>query len=182
MTLDVADPPTLIFLHRRIQTCTSEAFFGGYNCLMIRLALIALSLIFPVSHFSLGQTQRAFLPYGYYSIQGEAPKGFQNIDSIQYWRQDSSGPDVSERLSGVNLVGGTRYRFAAITVNRKNFSFTTRKVNGVHYSFSGRFLRTDFLDDELTEEKAVARGTLVKYKNGIRVARANITLSYFAGT
>jgi len=151
---------------------------------MIRFVLVALSLALPINHFSSGQKQNAFRPYGYYFIQGKAPKGFQDVDTIQYWTsaQESSGPDVSERLAGVNVMGGTRYRFATIWVNRKNFSFITKKVHGVHYTFSGRFLRTNFLNEQLNEEKAVVRVTLVRYKNDIKVAQANITLSYFSGT
>ena len=151
---------------------------------MIAFALIAVLLTPPLTHLNPNEQQKAFRPYGYYFIQGKKPKGFQNIDDIQYWLRshESSGPDVSERLAGVNLVGGPRYRFATITVNRKSFLFVTRKVKGVHYSFSGRFLRTDFLNDELNEEKAVVRGTLVKYKNGVIVAQATVTLSYFSGT
>lgn len=151
---------------------------------MIHFAVVTLLLTLPITHSNSTEQQRAFRPYGYYFIQSKGPKGFRNIDSIQYWlpSMESSGPDVSERLAGVNLVGGTRYRFATISVNRKNFSFVTKKVNGVHYSFSGRFLRTDFLNDELSEEKAVVRGTLVKYKNDLRITQANVTLSYFSGT
>ena len=148
---------------------------------MIALALLTLLLPFPIDS---SEQQRAFRPYGYYFIQGRVPKGFQNVDTIQYWlpEVETNDPDASPRLAGVNLVGGTRHRFATISVNRKNFSFVTKKVRGLHYSFSGRFLRTDFLNDELNEEKAVARGTLVKYKNDIRVAQASVTLSYFSGT
>ena len=151
---------------------------------MTRIALIALLVTLPISHYSVGQTQKAFRPYGYYFIQGEAPKGFENIDTIQYWlpSQESSDPDASQRLAGVNLIGGTRYRFSKIAVNRKTFAFITKKVNGVHYSFSGRFLRTDFINDRLDDEKSVIRGTLIKHKNDITVAHANITLSYFSGT
>ena len=151
---------------------------------MIALALIALLLPLPITDFNSSQQKKAFRPYGYYFIQDRVPKGFQNIDTIQYWLppMETSGLDESTRLAGVNLVGNTRHRFATITVNWKNFSFVTKKVRGVHYSFSGRFLRSNFLNDELNEERAVARGTIVKYKNDVMIARANITLSYFSGT
>ena len=151
---------------------------------MIAFALITLLLPLPITHFNSSEQRRAFRPYGYYFFDGRVPKDLQNVDSIQYWlpRMESSGVDDSPRLTGVNLVGGARYRFATITVNRKNFSFVTKKVRGVHYSFSGRFLRTDFLNDELNEERAVARGTFVKYKNDVKIAQANVTLSYFSGT
>lgn len=151
---------------------------------MIKVAALTFALALSINHHCFTQEQERFLPYGYYSIEGEVPAAFKEIDTIQHWlpRQESSGPDVSERLAGVHVLGGVRYRFTMIKANRKGFSFTTRKVKGVHYSFSGRFLRTDFVNDELTEERAVAKGTLVKFKNGVRVARATILLSFFSGT
>ena len=151
---------------------------------MSALALVTLFLTLPITHFNSSEQQRAFRPYGFYFIQDQVPKGFQNVDTIQYWlpQRETSGPDDTPRLAGVNLVGGIRYRFSTITVNRKNFSFVTKKVRGVHYSFTGRFLRTNFLNDELNEERAVARGTIVRYKNDIKVAQATITLSYWSGT
>lgn len=152
---------------------------------MLALALITLLLPLPITHFNSTEQQRSFRPYGYYFIQGRVPKGFQNVDTIEYWlpQMETSGlNDDSRRLAGVNLVGGRRHKFATITVNRRSFSFVTKKIGGVHYSFSGRFLRTDFYNDELEEERAVARGTFVKYKNDVKVAEATVTLSYFSGT
>ena len=43
-------------------------------------------------------------------------------------------------------------------------------------------LRSDFVFSEMELEKPVPVGTLSKYKNGKRVAEANVKLSYFAGT
>jgi hypothetical protein len=128
--------------------------------------------------------QKAFRPYGYYSLVGKAPKGFENFDTIQYWRRDQEqrGPDISERTAGVNVSGGVVYRYATISVTRQRFVFTTGKVRGVSYSFNGRFIRTDFVNQELDFNKPVLTGILVKYRNGRRVATANVTLNYFAGT
>ena len=127
-------------------------------------------------------SQKAFRPYGYFSLVGKPPRGFENFDTIQYWSSDQSGPDISERRSGVNEAGGTVYKYAAISITRRNFVFTTRKVKGVSYKFSGRFLRSDFVFSEMDLKKPVLVGTLSKYKNGKRVAEANVKLSYFAGT
>ena len=128
--------------------------------------------------------QKAFRPYGYYSLVGSHPGGFKSFDTIQYWRRqdEQSGPDISERFSGVHADEGVRYRYANISVTRRQFVFTTRAVKGISYSFSGRFLRTDFVNTELNFDRPVLVGKLIKYRNGKKVAEANIKLSYFAGT
>jgi len=128
--------------------------------------------------------QRAFRPYGYFSLVGKLPRGFENFDTIQYWRKEDelAGPDISERTSGVNETGGVVYKYATISITRRKFVFTTTKVKGISYNFSGRFLRSDFVDGEMDLDKPVLVGTLGKHKNGKRVAEAVVKLSYFAGT
>lgn len=128
--------------------------------------------------------QKAFRPYGYFSLVGKPPKEFENFDTIQYWdaRDEQTGEDVSSRTSGVNETGGVVYRYAKLSVTRQTFVFTTKTVRGVSYKFSGRFLRSDFVGAEMDFERPVLVGTLGKYRNGKRVATANVKLSYFAGT
>lgn len=163
---------------------------------MIRAAL-ALSCLLPVSAALVNAraevlrdsggsllVQKAFRPYGYFSLVGKPPKGFENFDTIQYWRaqDEQTGADISSRTSGVNETGGVVYRYATISVTRQTFVFNTRSVRGVSYKFSGRFLRSDFVGAEMNFERPVLVGTLGKYRNGQRVATANVKLSYFAGT
>lgn len=128
--------------------------------------------------------QKPFRPYGYYSLVGAHPRGFENFDTIQYWskQDEQSGPDISERLSGVTADKGVHYRYRTITINRRGFVFTTRAVKGTSYSFTGRFLRTDFVNSELNFDKPVLVGTLARHRNGKKVAEAEVRLSYFAGT
>ena len=128
--------------------------------------------------------QKAFRPYGYFSLVGKAPRGFENFDTIQYWRRDQeqTGEDISERTAGVNETGGVVYPYAEVSVTRRTFVFTTKTVRGVSYKFSGRFLRSDFVGADMDLQKPVLAGTLGKYRNGRRVAGATVRLSYFAGT
>ena len=128
--------------------------------------------------------QQPFHPYGYYSLVGAHPKGFENFDMIQYWRKEDeqTGVDISERLSGVKADEGVLYRYSTISINRRRFVFTTRRVKGTSYSFSGRFLRTDFVNNDLNFDKPVLVGTLTRYRRGRKVAEAKVRLSYFAGT
>jgi hypothetical protein len=128
--------------------------------------------------------QKAFRPYGYFSLVGKPPKGFEKFDTIQYWHreQEQTGEDISNRTAGVNETGGVVYRYARVSVTRQTFVFTTKTVRGVSYKFSGRFLRTDFVGADMDFDKPVLAGMLSKYRNGKRVAGANVKLSYFAGT
>lgn len=128
--------------------------------------------------------QKAFRPYGYFSLVGKPPAEFKNFDTIQYWsREDEqTGPDISSRMSGVNETGGVVYRYATISITRQAFVFTTKSVRGISYKFSGRFLRSDFVGAEMNFERPVLVGTLSKYRNGKRVAEAAVKLGYFAGT
>jgi len=163
---------------------------------MIRAAL-SLSCLVPVAAVFVGAqagvlagsgsplVQKSFHPYGYFSLVGKKPpKGFENFDTIQYWRREDeqTGEDISSRTAGVNETGGVVYRYATISVTRQTFVFTTKSVRGVSYKFSGRFLRTDFVGSDMSFEKPVLVGTLGKYRSGRRVATANVKLSYFAGT
>lgn len=128
--------------------------------------------------------QKEFRPYGFFSSVGPPPAGFENFDTIQYWRREDEQKvsEISERKSGMNETSGVVYRYATISVNRQKFVFTTKKVQGISYKFKGRFLRTDFVDDVLDLTKPVLIGTLTKYKHGRRVAAGNFKLSYFNGT
>lgn len=121
-------------------------------------------------------------PYGYYSIEGHH-RGFENIDTIQHWQQERQWPDGSALLPGVNLVGGKRYRFAKVRIDSQHFIFITETLNGVRYRFTGKFLKANFEIPEIPEEWVpVVTGVIIKYRNGVKVARAKVTLSYFAGT
>jgi len=170
-------------VRRRLRVKTVAALAISVSCLLCAPVLACVraacapSAFWPVA-------QKTFRPYGYYSLVGPHPKGFESFDTIQYWRREDeqSGPDISERLSGVNERGGTRYRYQTISVNRQRFVFTTAKVRGNSYSFAGRFLRTDFVDADMDFDKPVLEGRLTRYRNGKKVAEASVRLSYFAGT
>ena len=156
------------------------------SCLLIISGILVDMQATNAAHGSVRPTlsQEAFHPYGYFSLVGKPPKGFENFDTIQYWRREDEliVSEISERKSGMNETSGVVYRYATISVNRQKFVFTTKKVQGVSYKFRGRFLSTDFVDDVLDLTKPVLVGTLTKYKRGRRVAVGNFKLSYFNGT
>ena len=101
-------------------------------------ALTLASLLLAVSTPALSQGKRqTFNPDGSFWIIGEAPKGFSDFGGINLnGRQLRRIP-----TQGLQLMNGKTFHFKTLTVKRDNFSFTTRTLGGVHYTFVGKFLR-----------------------------------------
>jgi hypothetical protein len=84
---------------------------------------------------------------------------------------------------GLQLNNGTTYRFKTLNVKRDNFTFTTMSLRGVSYSFAGKFLKGGvYASGILDDETPVLEGTLTKFRNGKKVAVANLKFVYFGGT
>jgi hypothetical protein len=116
-----------------------------------------------------------------------------------FWLQDGTTPPTefsdfsainlnAKRLRrlpspGVQLNNGTTYRFKTLTVKRDNFTFTTMTLRGVSYSFAGKFLKGGvYASGILDDATPVVEGTLTKFRDGKKVAEANLKLVYFGGT
>ena len=85
--------------------------------------------------------------------------------------------------AGLQFNNGTTYRFKTLTVKRDNFTFTTMTLRGVSYSFSGKFLKGGvYASGILDDQTPVLEGTLTKFRDGKRVAEANLKFVYFGGT
>ena len=85
--------------------------------------------------------------------------------------------------AGVQLNNGTTYRFKTLNVKRDNFTFTTLTLRGVSYSFAGKFLKGGvYAAGDLNDETPVLEGTLTKFRDGKKVAEANLKFVYFGGT
>ena len=84
---------------------------------------------------------------------------------------------------GLQLNNGTTYRFKTLNVKRDNFTFTTMTIRGVSYSFAGKFLKGGvYASGILDDETPVLEGTLTKFRDGKKVAEANLKFVYFGGT
>jgi len=84
---------------------------------------------------------------------------------------------------GLQLNNGTNYRFKTLNVKRDNFTFTTITIRGVSYSFAGKFLKGGvYASGILDDETPVLEGTLTKFRDGKKVAEANLKFVYFGGT
>jgi hypothetical protein len=119
-----------------------------------------------------------FDPDGSFWIRGTPPPEFSDFDSINL---------NAKRLRYLNPPGlmmrTTRYRYKTLTVQRDNFTFTTMTVRGIFYTFSGKFLKGGVYGaGNLDDETPVLEGTLTRFRNGKKVAEANLKFVYFGGT
>lgn len=124
------------------------------------------------------QSSARFDPDGSFWIHGTPPPEFSDFDSINL---------NAKRLWYLNAPGlmmrNTRYRYKTLTVKRDNFTFTTMTVRGIFYTFSGKFLKGGVYGaGNLDEETPVLEGTLTRFRNGKKVAEANLKFVYFGGT
>ena len=143
-----------------------------------KIFFILLVLCLTASAAFTQRKQARFDPDGAFWIKGTPPPDFSDFDSINL---------NAKRLRYLNAPGllmrTTRYRYKTLTVKRDNFSFTTMTVRGIFYTFSGRFLKGGvFGAGNLDDETPVLEGTLTKFRNGEKVAEANLKFVYFGGT
>ena len=144
---------------------------------MRKLIYLLISALICVPAF--GQSRARFDPDGSFWIHGEPPAEISEVSAINL------NAKRLRRLpaQGLQVTDGTNYRFKTATVKRNNFTFTTVALKGVSYSFSGRFLKGgNFAATALNDEVPVMEGTIIRYRDGKKVAEAKLTFIYFGGT
>ena len=138
------------------------------------------TLLLAVSLPTLGQGKRqTFNPDGSFWLVGEPPSAFRDFGGINL-----NGRQLRRIPSqGLQLINGKTFHFKTLTVKRDNFSFTTRTLGGVYYTFAGKFLEGGvFAEKDLSDERPVLEGMLTKFQGGKKVAEAKLKFSYFGGT
>jgi hypothetical protein len=149
------------------------------------LLLLGVAATAPLSTLkAFSSPQKRFDPEGQFNPIGNAPRGLEEVASIDLFRSGRNRPFTSHAHSGVATTTGTVYRFSAISASRNNLTFTTRARRGTSYSFKGRFLKDGVyaeMDSSLWNQ-SMLEGTLTKFKNGKKVAESRMRFSYFGGT
>jgi hypothetical protein len=123
-----------------------------------------------------------FDPEGEFNVEGNLPRGLNEVSTIQLLR-DAKKSFLNSH-SGLYTNRGVTYRFKTLTVTRERFTFTTVPLNGVSYSFTGRFLRGGVFAELNSDQwgKTILEGRLTRFKDGRKTAGANLKFSYFGGT
>jgi Ankyrin repeats (3 copies) len=136
------------------------------------LIIAASAIVFPHKAVS----QCPFNPNGYFYAKETPTAGFEDFDHLTLWgKRDKS--DRSPR-PGVYTARGEVYEFRA----RQNwpFEFTTATVNGISYSFAGKFRMVCIFEEEVRRhpEEVFAEGQLLKFENGEKVAETPVQFTY----
>src|SRR5215217_1141801 len=131
--------------------------------------------------FTQRKTSARFDPDGSFWLHESTPRpaGFSDFSGINL------NTKRLRRLPspGLQLNNGTSYRFKTLNVKRDNFTFTTMSIRGVSYSFAGKFLKGGvYASGILDDETPVLEGTLTKFRDGKKIAEANLKFVYFGGT
>jgi hypothetical protein len=127
------------------------------------------------------EAQEKFDPEGSFFPKGAPPKGLENVGGINLFKRPKKTYDAEG--AGVALTNGRTYRFKTLTVSREKLVFTTVAINGISYSFEGRFLKDGvFATMELDNDAVVLEGRLTKFRRGEKIAEADMKFTYFGGT
>jgi hypothetical protein len=153
--------------------------------LVVLLLLIATATVaLPSLLRAASSSQKRFDPEGQFNPIGNAPKGLEEVGSIDLFRSGRGRPFTSHAHSGVLTTRGVVHRFQNISVSQNSITFTTRARSGISYKFSGRFLKGGVYAemDSSVWDQPLLEGTLTKFKNGKKVAESRMRFSYFGGT
>lgn len=145
------------------------------------LFLISCAGAFSASASPLRPTpQCVFDPSGYFYAAGKLPQPFAELDHLTLWGKHDDDEDSPRQ--GWYTTTGQVYRFDAIKRGVGSFEFTTDVVNGVGYSFTGRFNYPCIFEEDDALNKtpgAIAvEGKLLKLSDGKAVAETLVQFTY----
>lgn len=117
---------------------------------------------------------------GYYYLEGKAAKAFPEIAHIELSTTDYKGnPSPLNGSIRVKQHKFIDYKFINITLKGKTLSLTTKKIKGIYYKFTGKFVPDSISDSSNSE--VVLKGNLTKIQAEKIVAQQYIELTYFTG-
>jgi hypothetical protein len=123
-----------------------------------------------------------FDPEGEFNVEGKLPKELSEVSTIQLLR-DATRSFLNSH-SGLYTNRGVTYRFKTLSATRERLTFTTVALDGVSYSFTGRFLRGGVFAELDSDQwgKPILEGQLSKFRGHRKLAAASLKFSYFGGT
>ena len=159
------------------------AYTGSFALLLLLSAAFIVGQASAPDNTAYEAVARKFDPEGEFNVEGSLPKGLSEISTIQLLR-DAKSSFLNSHSGLYTNRGVTYYRFKTLTVTRERFTFTTVALDGVSYSFTGRFLRGGVFAELDSDQwgKPILEGQLSKFAGRRKVAGAALKFSYFGGT
>ena len=124
---------------------------------------------------------------GAYVFDGKAPKGFENLDALEFpgvlLNLSPDGSRVqsvaSNPQANVFLKRGRQFKAQRVTLTGDQISFETESVGGISYQFTGKFIKGSVDRNELLD--ATLQGRLTKLQNGKKIAEAQMSFFQVQG-
>ncbi len=128
---------------------------------------------------------------GYYYIIGDNPKGFANFDYIMfsmYEYDEKHGTALADKPFGILLINGkeSNHTVTWMKISGKRLSLKTETQKGIRYQFEGKFTKEEVKakypdgSGEYTDT-ALLKGRLTKWRNGVKIAEAEVRFGYTMG-
>jgi hypothetical protein len=128
---------------------------------------------------------------GYYLIIGDNPKGFANFDNIMFDMDEYDeklGKVVADKPFGIfcNTDNVLNQFITRMNIKGKRLTLETDEQRGVSYQFDGKFIKEEVkakYSDGSGEYTATAvlKGRLTKWRNGVKIAEAEVKFAYTMG-
>ena len=130
--------------------------------------------------------QWMFDPSGFFYLKVGPSKDFEDFGYIALSKSTPKGPNASS--SFLYTKTGASFKFVRLNTDwtpasqgHPFFEFVTAAIDGVGYSFKGRFLDNRVFATNVTDpETTVAEGELTKFINGKKMASAKVQFTYYA--
>jgi hypothetical protein len=118
---------------------------------------------------------REFNPRGDYYILGRKPKHFREFDCLELAVDHSAPEGVAVIQTYSNGVANSYYAVSG-SLSKRHLKIVALAVSDVDfdYGFDGNFLKRGVLS-EAGRNEPVLRGTLVKSKQGVKIAECEVT-------
>jgi len=129
---------------------------------------------------------------GYYYIIGtpkigENPKGFKDfeyfsLDTVRI--EEKTYKIIPVKPTGIVHTKDV-FNFVQLNVNDENITFTTEKRKGISYKLEGKFVEEVITvkdsDNDDYKDTVVIKGRLTKWKNGVKIAEADVNFGFTIG-
>jgi hypothetical protein len=124
---------------------------------------------------------------GYYYLIGTPAKGFKDFDYFMldtYRIEEKTYKRVPVKPTGW-FSANISFNFARLRISGKKISFTTETQKGVFYRLEGRFVDEPITvkdsDGEDYADTVAVKGLLTKWKNGVKIAEAQVNFGFTIG-
>lgn len=126
---------------------------------------------------------------GYYYIIGDAPKGFEDFAHLELrtheWDEKLEKP-VAAKPRGELWTEENEFKLSWLNLTGRRISLITRERKGVSYQFDGKFIEAEtvkykYKNGEENYDDAFLKGRLTKWRNGKKIAEANVKFGIHHG-